>query len=216
MYYRTGGDLTPLARILLNDIEVVEAEGKVNQACCFELKTSERSYFMRADNHKEMEEWMMAIQSSRDSRPQGYCSILGGVFGSAWTERYLVIDHRELFVYRSPSDQKPMQVVSLTDCYVTEAEGRTARTCSFELLTPSKAYFLQARTRTDMENWIAAIRNVYPALHALKIPEKRGHLQKLGIHGYWSSRFFSLCKTHLYYYTKAEVCSLYLSIFVDS
>ena len=42
MYFKTEEDLTPTGRIQLNQITLSEAEGKTNQACCFELSTEGR------------------------------------------------------------------------------------------------------------------------------------------------------------------------------
>ena len=106
-----------------------------------------------------------------------------------------------VFVYASPADIKPQAVVDLSRGAVAiEAEGRLGRVCAFELLTPEKAHFFQARTREDMTQWLAALAKAAPAGNATVV--RRGGLMKLGKHKFWSERFVQLLGDHAFYYTK--------------
>lgn len=81
-----------------------------------------------------------------------------GVVNVSWKKRYIVLLTHQLAYYDElPRDHTilPKGFISLTS--ITKVQHHDVNTCSFDVVTPTRIFRLQADSQADMDAWIASI-----------------------------------------------------------
>lgn len=86
--------------------------------------------------------------------------------GGGWQRRYIALDNRRLYLYKSKSptkEAKEVVILSFAQCKPSSGEtgSKQATKCvSFDVFTPEKKYTFGSSSNQEMEGWVAQIQAV--------------------------------------------------------
>ncbi|XP_033632886.1 pleckstrin homology domain-containing family A member 1-like isoform X2 [Asterias rubens] len=92
----------------------------------------------------------------------GWCVKQGGVRKN-WKRRYFILDDVGIAYYKSSSDKLPLKTITkkdITVCKMSDIGDTLGRDNLFEIISPSRTFFIQAYSPEDMAEWINAINDV--------------------------------------------------------
>ncbi|KNC48387.1 centaurin [Thecamonas trahens ATCC 50062] len=91
---------------------------------------------------------------------QGYLFKQSSSFMRDWKRRFFAIKDGQFVYYKNDSNLKPIHAVNTLLCSVRlPADSATDRRSCFEVITPQRAYLLQAENDAARDAWIAAIQS---------------------------------------------------------
>ncbi|XP_043911983.1 pleckstrin homology domain-containing family A member 1 isoform X3 [Protopterus annectens] len=89
----------------------------------------------------------------------GYCVKQGAVMKN-WKRRYFALDENSIGYYKSELEKEPLRIIPLKEIQkVQECKQRDImlRDNLFEIVTPSRTFYVQTDSPEDMHSWIKAI-----------------------------------------------------------
>lgn len=77
-----------------------------------------------------------------------------------WQRRYLAVDDRRLYIFKSKNPSKPPKHIILLGFAQCKLSTEGAKLCTFDVFTPEKKYILATPSQTETESWVNQIKHV--------------------------------------------------------
>lgn len=177
-YFKTPEDMQPSGVINLKKATIGSSSRKEH---CFCINKTGRTYFMAARDASEKQDWMTALQhcvelcfqmeteeeiraraalenlhAEVQASPilrQGYLAKKGGNRKN-WTIRWFTLQQHFLSYAKSETASKPLGVIPLINSVIRDSDRRPH---SLTISTPTRTYYIDAKTYKDKEEWIASL-----------------------------------------------------------
>eukprot|EP00698_Gefionella_okellyi_P002391 TRINITY_DN12244_c0_g1_i1.p1 TRINITY_DN12244_c0_g1~~TRINITY_DN12244_c0_g1_i1.p1 ORF type:complete len:594 (-),score=125.51 TRINITY_DN12244_c0_g1_i1:53-1834(-) len=78
----------------------------------------------------------------------------GGRGPGAWQKRWMRLSGTTISYHKKPSEVKPRGLIELQGAHVYDAESRTGKRHSFEVMTVERSFFIHASTAAEREQWL--------------------------------------------------------------
>lgn len=79
-----------------------------------------------------------------------------------WQRRYIALDERRLYIFKSKSPSKgpkDVLILSFAQCKLTMDGGKQSRSGNFDIFTPEKKFTLGCSSQAEADAWVAAIQS---------------------------------------------------------
>lgn len=185
-YFKTATDVRPVGVIPLDESVTIRIdEEMVTKNFCFQIGTKARTFFLYADNKKDMDSWLDILNQriaslrageaadtakpapSQSATKQGFLT-KQGLLVKNWKRRWFLLQNHVLYYFSSPlTDQQANQAKAISKaagsipldefCDVKPAPD-CPKPFAFQISTRDRTYYAYADDSEQLDEWISAIR----------------------------------------------------------
>lgn len=185
-YFKTATDVRPVGVIPLDESVTIRIdEEMVTKNFCFQIGTKARTFFLYADNKKDMDSWLEILNQriaslrageapdtskptpSQSATKQGFLT-KQGLLVKNWKRRWFLLQNHVLYYFSSPiTEQQANQAKAISKaagsipldefCDVKPAPD-CPKPNAFQITTRDRTYYAYADDLEQLDEWISAIR----------------------------------------------------------